>query len=197
MIDWRAAAVCSLLGLLLAGYMVRSNHARYVADLCGVCAAVFSQRPQLAIIACAIAAVVRHSGLFAGALAMGLPDWLGRVLLPGAYDMSSNRGKWVPALESTEPPSDPNQGVENTEIPQPVAEKPDENFYFGEIAALARLVAAGAIGLTEATKIGGQAKSGKKYQKRSDDIKAEVKRLANRYPNQTEEQREQRAALKM
>lgn len=198
MIDWRVAAVVSLLGLLLGGYMVRSNHARYVADLIGACAAIYSHYPQLAILACALFCVVRHSRWIAEGLCVGLPEWLGRVLLPGAYTMSTASAEDVPDVDSPEPPiSRLDQPVGKGEIPQPVAEKRDESFYLGEIAALARLVAAGAIGLTEATQIGGQAKSGKKYQARSADIKAEVERLTNHYPQQTTEQRQQRAALKM
>jgi hypothetical protein len=71
---------------------------------------------------------------------------------------------------------------ETAEIPQRVAENSAETFTFGETQALARLVAAGKLGLTDAVKIGADAKSGEKYQKRSQEIKAAVARLQQKYP---------------
>src|SRR5262245_40604517 len=64
--------------------------------------------------------------------------------------------------------------TETAETSPPATETLVESFYLGETTALARLVAAGAVGLTVAIKIGADAKSGEKYQKRSRDIKAMV-----------------------
>lgn len=198
MIDWRILFCLALLGLLLAGYMARFGHAHWLVDLSCICAALFVRYPELALLACAILIAVRQSNWIAGALAESLPDWLGRVLLPGAYNMSTPAVEEVPDVDSPEPAiSGLTLPLENVEIPQPVAEKAYESFYLGETTALARLVAAGKIGLTEAVQIGGAAKSGKKYQQRSADVRAAVTGLTERFPQQTEEQRQQRAALKM
>lgn len=66
---------------------------------------------------------------------------------------------------------------ETAETPQLDAETRNELITFGENAAIARLVASGAIGLTEGVKIGAAAKSGEKYQKRTRQIKQEVEKL--------------------
>jgi hypothetical protein len=77
---------------------------------------------------------------------------------------------------------------ETAETLRPVAETDTESFTFGATTALARLVAAGKVGLTDAVKIGADAKSGEKYQKRSREIKAAVDRLQTKYPHMTPEQ---------
>lgn len=196
MIDWRTLVVISVLGLLLAGYMARNGHARYVADLVVVCGAFFTRHPQLAIVGCAILIIVRHSGLVAGALATGMPDWLSVILLPGAHNMSSCSAAHKPLLESRESAiSEQIDTAESSETERPIAENEAESFYFGETAAIARLVAAGVLGLTEGVKIGGAAKSGNKYQKRTKAVQAEVDRLTNRYPNRTQEQEAKRSIL--
>jgi hypothetical protein len=63
------------------------------------------------------------------------------------------------------------------ETPRVDAETQNELITFGENLAIARLVASGAIGLTEGVKTGAGAKSGEKYQKRTRQIKAEVEKL--------------------
>ena len=70
---------------------------------------------------------------------------------------------------------------ETAETAQRVAEIQAESFTLGETTALARLVAAGEIGLTVAVKTGADAKSGEKYQKRSRQIKAMVDQLQQKY----------------
>lgn len=85
--------------------------------------------------------------------------------------------------------------AETTETPQRVAENSGETFTFAETQALARLVAAGKLGLTDAVKIGADAKSGEKYQKRSQEIKAAVAQLQEKYPRQTPEQTQLRKEL--
>ena len=84
---------------------------------------------------------------------------------------------------------------ETAETPQRVAETAAESFSLGETQALARLVAAGKLGLTDAVKIGADAKSGEKYQKRSREIKAEVDRIQDKYPQRTPEQEQLRKEL--
>lgn len=77
---------------------------------------------------------------------------------------------------------------ERAETPQPVGETRDELICFGETLALARMIAAGEAKLTAAVKIGADAKSGEKYQKRSREIKAAVETLQDKYPQRTHEQ---------
>jgi hypothetical protein len=67
---------------------------------------------------------------------------------------------------------------ETAETPHLDAETENELISFGETQALARLIAAGKLGLTEAVKIGADAKSGEKYQKRSREIKEELARIS-------------------
>lgn len=198
MIDWRTIAYVALLGLLSAGYMARAGHMRYFADLLGLCAAIYTERPQLALLACALLAISRHNNWVAGGLAAGLPEWLGQLLLPGGYNMSSaeeEQSAQVNAASSLVLPSD--QPVEIAEISQPVAENSTEMFSCGEIAAAARLVAAGAVKLTEAVKIGLAAKSGDRYSRRTKELQKELKKLLDQYPNRTEQQEQLRQSLKM
>lgn len=86
---------------------------------------------------------------------------------------------------------------ETTETPQRVAENTAQTFTFAETQALARLVAAGKLGLTDAVKIGADAKSGEKYQKRSQEIKAAVAQLQEKYRELTPEQEAMRQQLRM
>jgi hypothetical protein len=196
MIDWRTMAAIAVLGLLLVGYMARNGHARYVPDLVGVCCAIWMRHPQLAIIGCSILIIVRHSRLIAGALSIGLPEWLGLILLPGGYIMSISPPDDNALLESQKAADlAAIDTSESSEIKQSVAEIHAESFYLGETVAIARLVADGALGLTEGVKIGGAAKSGAKYQKRTKAVQAEIERITNRYPQRTPEQEEQRAIL--
>ncbi len=76
---------------------------------------------------------------------------------------------------------------ETAETARRVAEMQAESFTLGETTALARLVAAGEIGLTAAVKIGADAKSGEKYSRRSRQIKAAVEQLQQSYPPLTPE----------
>lgn len=85
--------------------------------------------------------------------------------------------------------------AETDETPEFDAETEAALICLGETQALARLIAEGKLGLTDAVKIGAGAKSGEKYQRRSREIKAEVERLTNKYPLQTSEQKQNREAL--
>lgn len=84
---------------------------------------------------------------------------------------------------------------ETAEIPRWVGEIHAESFTLGETTALARLVASGELGLTNAVKIGADAKSGEKYQKRSRDVKALAEQMRDRYPQRTPEQEQLRKEL--
>jgi hypothetical protein len=77
---------------------------------------------------------------------------------------------------------------ETTETPQRVAEIRVESFTLGETTALARLVASGKLGLTDAVRIGADARSGERYQKRSREIKSVVEKLRDKYPQRTPDQ---------
>jgi cell division protein FtsB len=85
--------------------------------------------------------------------------------------------------------------AETAETPHLNAETVAETFTLGEIEALARLVAAGKLGLTEAVKIGADAKSGERYQQRSRAIKARVEDLRDKYPQRTSDQETKRREL--
>jgi len=84
---------------------------------------------------------------------------------------------------------------ETAETPQRVGEIHAESFTLGETTTLARLIVAGKLGLTDAVKIGADAKSGEKYQKRSREIKAAVDQLQEKYPGRTSEQEQTRKEL--
>lgn len=89
----------------------------------------------------------------------------------------------APETIANEPLLPDETNYEIDETPQRVAEIRAESFTLGETTALARLVVAGKLGLTDAVKIGADAKSGEKYQRRSREIKAEVERLKEpQYP---------------
>jgi hypothetical protein len=175
-------AIVGMLAIVVTLYALKESHVHWMPDLFGLALALAAPQRSYAIASVAIFALIRHSGL-ANGLAEGVPVWLLPILLPGARNMSISEDE-SSALESAykERVSEPETNLKYIEIPQPVAENADENITLGETRALARLVAKEAIGLTEAVKIGASAKSGAKYQRRSKEIKAEVERIRNRYP---------------
>lgn len=91
--------------------------------------------------------------------------------------------------------SAPETNYEIAETSHPNAETLQETFTLGETEALARLVASGKLGLTDAVKLGADAKSGEKYQRRSREIKARAAELQDKYPQRTPEQDQRRAEL--
>lgn len=78
-----------------------------------------------------------------------------------------------------------------------VAETEDDIFHSGENTAIARLIAAGVIKLTEGVKEGTGKRSGDAYSKRSKEIQALVKDMQDRYPNRTPEQAQKREGLNL
>src|SRR6266545_2602660 len=119
-----------------------------------------------------------------------VPRWWAWAI--GRYLTSSTAG--APGGDDTENDDNPALSLaetnsETAETPQRVAEIRAESFTLGETAALARLVAAGKLGLTDAVKIGAEAKSGEKYQRRSREIKAAVEQLQQKYRPLTDDQR--------
>src|SRR6266540_2569281 len=125
-----------------------------------------------------------------------IPRW--RAWVADRYLLSSSTG--APAADELEDDDDRAVSPKETnhepaETPQRVAEMQAESFTFGETAALARLVAAGKLGLTDAVKIGAGAKSGEKYQKRSREIKAAVAQLQQKYRPLTPDQQALREQL--
>jgi hypothetical protein len=100
--------------------------------------------------------------------------------------------------EDDEPPVSPAKAnAETAETPQLDVETRAEIFCFGETVALARLVAAGKVGLTDAVKIGAEAKSGEKYQRRSRQIKQAVEQLKQKFGPLTHEQQATREQLEL
>jgi hypothetical protein len=117
-----------------------------------------------------------------GLLALGVGSWLlGWLVRTWDRVMSRTGADLTVELQTQDAqdrafrPSETN--FETDETPQRVAENRAELICFGETEALARLIVAEKIGLTDAVKIGAAAKSGEKYQRRSQDIKAAVERL--------------------
>jgi hypothetical protein len=117
-----------------------------------------------------------------GLLTLGVGSWLLGWLVRTWDRVMSRTGADLTVESQTQDarnrafrPSETNS--ETNETSQRVAEKRAELICFGETEALARLIVAEKIGLTDAVKIGAAAKSGEKYQKRSQDIKAAVERL--------------------
>ena len=175
-------AIIGMFAIVITLYALKESHTHYLPDFFGLALATVAPRPSYAIGAVIIIAIIRHSPLAMG-LAGSVPDWLLVVVLPGARNMSISDEE-SEALESAYEKriSEPETNLKYIEIPQPVAENSAESITLGETRALARLVAAERIGLTDAVKVGAAAKSGAKYQKRSREIKAEVERLRNHYP---------------
>lgn len=183
--DQNTYAIIGMFAIVITLYALRHSHTHYLPDFFGLALALVAPRPSYAVGAVILLALIRHSGLAHG-LADRVPDWLLVVVLPGARNMS------IPAEEAQELESaykerilQPETNLEYIEIPQPVAEIAPESITLGETRALARLVLADKIGLTEAVKIGAGAKSGAKYQRRSAELKAEIERQRNRYPAQS------------
>lgn len=113
------------------------------------------------------------------------PDLMSRVADDGDEAEEDENNVFLPAETNSE----------IAETPQRVAEIQAESFTLGETTALARLVVAGKVGLTDAVKFGAEAKSGEKYQRRSREVKAIVDRLQNKYPHGTPEQERLRREL--
>jgi len=183
--DKNTYAIIGMFAIVITLYALRHSHTHYLPDFFGLALATTAPRPSYAIGAVVLIAMIRHSGLSHG-LADRVPGWLIVVLLPGARNMS------IPAEDAEELESaykerilEPETNLEYVEIPQPVAENRDELITLGETRALARLIAKERIKLTEAVQIGAGVKSGTKYQKRSAEVKAEVERLRNHFPAQS------------
>lgn len=180
--DKNMYAILAMCAIVITLYALKESHTHYLPDFFGLALAMIAPRPSYAVGAVVIIAIIRHSPLARG-LADSVPGWLLVVILPGARNMSIP-DEDAEALESAYQTriSEPKTNLEMDEIPQPVAENRDELICFGETIALARLVAAEQIKLTEAVKVGAAAKSGPKYQKRSREIKKQVEALRDRYP---------------
>jgi len=182
MSDKNTYAIIAMFAIVITLYALKESHTHYLPDFFGLALATTAPRPSYAVGAVVILAIIRHSPLARG-LADVVPGWLLVLVLPGAYKMSISEDE-SRALESAyqgrilESESD----EKYIEIPQPVAETSQEIITFAESEILAKLVIAGAIGLTEAVQIGAGAKSGKKYQKHSRLVKAAIERQQNHYP---------------
>jgi hypothetical protein len=175
-------AIIAMLSIVVILYALRDSHLHWLPDLFGLALALAAPRQSYAIGAVAILVMIRHSGLSWG-LSRGVPEWLLPVVLPGTRHMSISDDESSAAETAyKELISAPETNCESDEIPQPVAEIDEEKVHFIESELLARLIIAGAIGLTEAVQIGAGAKSGKKYTQRSRLVKAAIERQRNHYP---------------
>lgn len=182
MSDTNMYAILGMCAIVITLYAMKESHTHYLPDFFGLALAMTAPRPSYAVGAVVIIALIRHSSLARG-LAESMPGWLLVVVLPGARNMSISDDE-SSALESAYKARilEENSTDENTEIPQPVAEKPAKTITLGESEVLARLVLADKIGLTDAVKIGAAAKSGKRYQDNTALVKATIERLKNHYP---------------
>ena len=183
MTDQNKYAIIGMCAIVITLYAIRDSHTHYLPDLLGLALALASSRQEYALGAVAVLALIRHNGRLASSLAEGVPWWLLPLLLPAAGNMSISDDESDESESADKAALSPaNSTCETAETPQPVAQNPSESITLGETQALARLVASGKIGLTEAVKIGAGAKSGERYQKRSSEIKAELKRIENHFP---------------
>jgi len=175
-------AIYAMCAIVITLYALRNSEAHYLPDLFGLALAFTTPRQSMAIGAVVVLAIIRHSPLAAG-LADRVPTWLHSVLLPGAWHMSISVAE-SSALESAydQRVSERKDNLKYVEIPQPVAENDTEKIALAESEILARLVIAGAVGLTEAIQIGAGAKSGKKYQRWSRLVRVAIERQQNHYP---------------
>lgn len=182
MSDKNTYAIIAMFAIVITLYALKESHTYYLPDFFGLALATTAPRPSYAVGAVLILAIIRHSPLARG-LADVVPGWLLVVVLPGAYKMSIS-DEDAEALESAyqnrilESESD----EKYIEIPQPVAEIDADKVCLIENRLLAKLIIAGALGLTEAIQIGAGVKSGKKYSRRSNQVKLEVDRQRNHYP---------------
>jgi hypothetical protein len=148
--------------------------------------------------------------VFALSVCVGTWAWANRVELANRYlSFDTLRRHGIPILSSywsveEAPENEQNSefladetNSETAETPHMDAETRNEIITFGENQALARLVASGKLGLTEAVKIGADAKSGERYQKRSKQIKELVTQIQDKYPNRTPEQEARRRELEL
>jgi hypothetical protein len=115
-----------------------------------------------------------------------------RVLIGRSVELSDDGALVAPV---SLPVSEPKLNNEIAETPRPVGEIHAESFTLGINTAVARMVAARKVGLTDGVKIGADAKSGERYQKHSREIQEIVKDLEDRYPRRTPEQENMRKAL--
>jgi hypothetical protein len=181
MTDQNTYAIYAMCAIVITLYALKNDHARYLPDLFGLALALAAPQQSLAIGAVLIAAMLRHSGLAYG-LADYVPDWLLPIVLPAARYMSiqeQDAARYEAAYKQRIFDEETDDG--NTEISQPVAEISDENIISAQVEILARSVLSGALGLTEATRLGAKVQSGRKYSKWSNLIKMEMQRQQNHY----------------
>lgn len=85
----------------------------------------------------------------------------------------------------------------NADTARRVAEKETALFHSGENTAIARLIVAGVVKLTEGVKEGTGKRSGDAYSKRTKEIQAIIKDIEDRYPQRTPEQEALRQQLRL
>ena len=182
MSDTNRNAIIAMLAIVVTLYALKESHTHYLPDLLGLALALAAPRQSMAIGAVALLAIVRHSALSRG-LAVGVPEWLRAVALPGARNMSIAAAEAAAAEEAyQERVSAPETNLEYIEIPQPVAENAAESVDLAKAELLARLVLSGEVGLTKAIQIGAGAQSGKKYQRWTRLVRQAMERQQNHYP---------------
>lgn len=175
-------AILAMCAIVITCYALRNSEAHYLPDLLGLALALAAPRQSYAIGAVIILAIIRHSPLGMG-LAESVPRWLLVIVLPGAYKMSISEAESTEAEDAFQSRILESESNEKyIEIPQPVAEIDEDKVCLIENRLLAKLIIAGALGLTEAIQIGAGAKSGKKYSRRSNQVKLEIDRQRNHYP---------------
>jgi len=175
-------AIYAMCAIVISLYAIRNSEAHFLPDLFGLALAFTAPRQTYAIGAVIILAVIRHSWLAHG-FAGVIPDWLIPVVLPGAYVMPISAAE-AEALEDAYDRRISKAEIAdgNTEILQPVAEIDPQIISSVRADLMAQMIVAGEIQLTKAAQLASGAKSGRKYQAASRQIKLAMEKYTIHYP---------------
>lgn len=181
MTDQNTYAIIGMCAIVITLYAIKESHTHYLPDLLGLALAFTTPRQSMAIGAVIILAIIRHTSL-AGGLVESIPSWLMPLLLPAAHNMSIESQESI-ALENAykQRISLEEMAIGNEEKSRPVAEISAEDISSVKTELLATAVITGVLGITEATRLGSGAQSGRKYQVFSRRLKIEIDRQRNHY----------------
>jgi hypothetical protein len=183
-------AIMAMSAIVITIYALRNAEAHYLPDLLGLALALAAPRQGVAIVAWVLVAVVRHSPLALG-LATIAPPWLIPLALPGARDMSISADEAERLEQAYDERISPTERIGgNSEISQPVAENLPQIIASANAQLMAKAVLSGAMGLTEAVRIASGAKSGRRYQVWSRQIRLEMERQTNHYHDLDQDHRQ-------
>jgi len=183
-------AIMAMCAIVITIYALRNAEAHYLPDLLGLALALAAPRQGVAIVAWVLVAVVRHSPLALG-LAPLLPPWLIPLALPRAHYMSISTDEAARLEQAYDERIAPTERLGgNEETPQPIAENMAQIIASANAQLMAKAVLSGAMGLTEAVRIASGAKSGRRYQVWSRQIRLEMERQTNHYADLDQQHRQ-------